>query len=132
MLQELDLAVSVGIASNKMVAKLASLASKPDGILVIDDDDALQKLLQSTPASRLPRCGGKVTDTLMLAGIHTIADLQVRVQLLLTCVRVVMPHTSRGDSFGYLFQSSCKSLRHLPALCYFFFHLGSAYLGLSL
>lgn len=87
-LQELDLVVSVGIASNKMVAKLASLASKPDGILVIDDDAALQKLLQATPAARLPRCGGKVTDTLTLAGVHTIADLQVCMQLLLTQTRI--------------------------------------------
>ena len=69
--------VSVGIAANKMLAKLASQAIKPDGILVIDGDPAMQKLLRTTPASRLPRCGGKVTDTLTLAGIHTVADLQV-------------------------------------------------------
>lgn len=69
--------MSVGIASNKMVAKLASQASKPDGILVIDGEPALQRLLQATPAARLPRCGGKVTDTLTVAGVHTVADLQV-------------------------------------------------------
>ncbi len=60
-----------------MVAKLASQASKPDGILVIDGEPALQRLLQATPAARLPRCGGKVTDTLTVAGVHTVADLQV-------------------------------------------------------
>lgn len=75
-LQELSLVVSVGIGNNKMVAKLASQASKPNGILNIDGDAALQKLLSTTPASRLPRCGGKVTDTLTLAGVHTVADLQ--------------------------------------------------------
>ena len=76
-LQELSLVVSVGIGNNKMVAKLASQASKPNGILTIDGDAALQKLLSTTPASRLPRCGGKVTDTLTMAGVHTVADLQV-------------------------------------------------------
>ena len=76
-LQELSLVTSVGIASNKMVAKLASQASKPDGILVVDGPAALQSLLKATPAARLPRCGGKVTDTLVRAGIHTVADLQV-------------------------------------------------------
>lgn len=76
-LQELHLVVSVGIGANKMVAKLASQASKPDGILVVDGNDALHKLLQSTPAARLPRCGGKVADTLNLAGVHSVADLQV-------------------------------------------------------
>ena len=80
-LQELSLVTSVGIASNKMVAKLASQASKPDGILVVDGPAALQSLLKATPAARLPRCGGKVTDTLVRAGIHTVADLQVRVLL---------------------------------------------------
>lgn len=68
----------MGIGSNKMVAKLASQASKPDGILVVDGDGALQKLLQATPAARLPRCGGKVADTLALASVNTVADLQVR------------------------------------------------------
>lgn len=82
MLQELNLVVSVGIGSNKMVAKLASQACKPDGILVVGGNDALQKLLQATPAARLPRCGGKVADTLTLAGVHTVADLQVRVLLM--------------------------------------------------
>lgn len=72
--------VSVGIARNKMVAKLASQASKPDGILNVDTDAALQKLLKATAVSRLPRCGGKVADTLTLAGVHTVADLQVHWQ----------------------------------------------------
>ncbi|KAL3138106.1 hypothetical protein ABBQ38_005336 [Trebouxia sp. C0009 RCD-2024] len=75
-LQELHLVVSVGIGANKMVAKLASQGSKPDGILAIDGNDALQKLLQATPAARLPRCGGKVADTLNVAGVHSVADLQ--------------------------------------------------------
>ena len=61
-----------------MVAKLASQASKPDGILVIDGQPALQTLLKATPAARLPRCGGKVADTLTSAGVCTVADLQVR------------------------------------------------------
>lgn len=84
MLKELCLVVSVGIGSNKMVAKLASQASKPDGILVVDGDGALHRLLQATPAARLPRCGGKVADTLTLAGVHTVADLQVRAMPLQT------------------------------------------------
>jgi DNA polymerase-4 len=86
-LQELSLVVSVGIASNKMLAKLASQAIKPDGILVIDGEPAMQKLLKTTAVSRLPRCGGKVTDTLTLAGIHTVADLQVSLYPPLTLSR---------------------------------------------
>lgn len=77
-LEELHLVVSIGIASNKVMAKLASLASKPDGIRVIDGPAALQQLLTATPASRLPRCGGKVTETLSRAGVHSVAELQVK------------------------------------------------------
>ena len=84
-LKELNLVVSIGIATNKMVAKLASLASKPDGIRVIDGPAALQQLLTNTPASRLPRCGGKVADTLSRAGVQTVADLQVSQQHLTVC-----------------------------------------------
>ena len=86
--------VSVGIGSNKMVAKLASQASKPNGILNIDGDAALQKLLSTTPASRLPRCGGKVTDTLTLAGVDTVADLQV------SCKRTPAPANCRSELPG--------------------------------
>ena len=95
-LQELSLVVSVGIGSNKMVAKLASQASKPNGILTIDGDAALQKLLSTTPVSRLPRCGGKVTDTLTLGGVHTVADLQVpcKCTLALTKCRSGLPATT--------------------------------------
>lgn len=77
-LAELSLVVSIGIASNKVMAKLASLASKPDGIRVIDGPSALQHLLTTTPASRLPRCGGKVAEMLSRAGVHTVVELQVK------------------------------------------------------
>ena len=80
MQHELNLTVSIGVAPNKMVAKLASQAAKPDGVLVVGTQAALRSLLAGMPAARLPRCGGQVARTLGQAGVDTVADLQVGCQ----------------------------------------------------
>lgn len=51
--QQLQLRVSVGVARNKLLAKLASAKAKPDGLLALSDDD-VPPLLATTPVSRLP------------------------------------------------------------------------------
>ena len=109
--------MSVGIASNKMLAKLASQAIKPDGILVIDGDPAMQNLLKTTAVSRLPRCGGKVTDTLTLAGINTVTDLQVSIHppfALSTCPLCTVPLTAM-PAWVLAAASSCVCLQKLVA-----------------
>ncbi|KAK9829085.1 hypothetical protein WJX72_003815 [[Myrmecia] bisecta] len=75
-LKELGLVVSVGVARNKVLAKLASEASKPNGLLSVDGRQAVEALLGRMPAARLPRCGGVVAETLRAAGVETVADLQ--------------------------------------------------------
>lgn len=74
---QLQLTVSVGVAPNKLLAKLASRAAKPDSLVVVlDNEEAIQRLLAPTPIERLPGMGGKVAGTLAGAGIKTVADLQ--------------------------------------------------------
>lgn len=51
--QQLKLRVSVGVARNKLLAKLASANAKPDGLLTVADAD-VPALLASTPVTRLP------------------------------------------------------------------------------
>lgn len=50
---ELGLVVSVGVAGNKLLAKLASRVAKPDGVHVVDGQ-ALLEMLAGTPVERLP------------------------------------------------------------------------------
>jgi hypothetical protein len=60
--RQLGLCVSVGAAPNRLLAKLASAAAKPDGVLLVPDQAAARELLSRTPASRLPGYGGKAAE----------------------------------------------------------------------
>jgi len=74
--QELGLAASVGIAGSKVVAKVASAHSKPDGLLevVLGDDGSF---LAPLPISALPGVGKKTESILHSLGIATIGELAV-------------------------------------------------------
>ncbi|KAL4457562.1 hypothetical protein ABPG75_012427 [Micractinium tetrahymenae] len=75
-LRELGLTVSVGAAPNRLMAKLASAAAKPDGIRLIADQREAVQLLSQTPARRLPGYGGKVSEAFEQHGIRMATDLQ--------------------------------------------------------
>ena len=68
------LAVSVGIGPAKMIAKLASAAAKPDGLLQILPHE-VRGFLDPLPVGRLWGVGPVTRGVLERAGIRTIADL---------------------------------------------------------
>jgi DNA polymerase-4 len=68
------LAVSVGIGPGKMIAKLASDASKPDGLLEVLPE-GVRAFLDPLPVGRLWGVGPVTRAVLDRAGIRTIADL---------------------------------------------------------
>ncbi|MCA9513565.1 MAG: DNA polymerase IV [Myxococcales bacterium] len=68
------LAVSVGVASTKYVAKVASDVGKPDGLLVVAPADAIG-FLAPLPVSRLWGAGAVVAGRLRALGLETIADV---------------------------------------------------------
>ncbi len=72
--QELCLTASVGIAPNKMVAKIASAHAKPDGLLEITTDDLLS-FLWPLPVSKMFGVGEQTQKILDTMGIHRIGDL---------------------------------------------------------
>lgn len=72
---ELKLPSSVGIASTKLVAKMASAASKPQGLWLIPPHK-VQDFLDPLQVDRLWGVGAKTAAQLHGWGIHTIEDLR--------------------------------------------------------
>ncbi len=71
---EIGLIASVGVAPNKYLAKLASDLEKPDGFVVITQDEA-ETRLAPLPVWRLWGVGKKTEAAFASAGIHTIGDI---------------------------------------------------------
>ena len=72
--QETGLTASVGVASTKVVAKLASTRAKPDGMLVVPVD-RVDDFLRPLPVEALPGVGQSTQRGLARFGIRTVADL---------------------------------------------------------
>ncbi|QKJ19313.1 DNA polymerase IV [Microbacterium hominis] len=71
---ETGLACSVGAAATKHVAKMASTASKPDGLLIVPAA-ATADFLAPRPVGALWGVGPKASEALEARGIHTVADV---------------------------------------------------------
>ncbi|MFC1870219.1 DNA polymerase IV [Chloroflexota bacterium] len=71
---ELGLPASIGIASGKVVAKVASEQSKPDGLLEVALGDE-RSFLAPLSVDKLPGIGSKSEQRLNSLGIHTVGQL---------------------------------------------------------
>ena len=83
---ELGLTCSVGIAPNKLLAKMASSQYKPDGLYHVDPD-RIEAWLDPQPVSRLWGVGIHTEQTLRKLGIVTIGDLRQLSRQALTALR---------------------------------------------
>lgn len=68
------LTCSIGIAPNKLLAKLASDMRKPDGLVVIGEAD-VEGLLKDLPAGELWGIGPRLTEHLASIGVVTCGEL---------------------------------------------------------
>jgi DNA polymerase IV len=72
--EELGLTCSVGVAPNKLLAKLASTRAKPDGVLVVRDGEALS-FLHPLPVTALWGVGERTHEVLERLGVRTVGEL---------------------------------------------------------
>ncbi len=70
------LTASVGVAPNKLVAKISSDLDKPDGLFVVTQEN-LREVLDPLPARVIPGIGRETLTRLQRVGIQTIADLRL-------------------------------------------------------
>ncbi|HYX73104.1 MAG TPA: DNA polymerase IV [Steroidobacteraceae bacterium] len=69
------LTASVGVAPNKLVAKIASDLMKPDGLTVVEPA-RVHAVLDPLPVRRLPGLGRKTGAKVEAAGIRTLGELR--------------------------------------------------------
>jgi DNA polymerase IV len=69
------LTASVGVAPNKLVAKIASDLVKPDGLTVVPAE-RVREVLDPLSVRRLPGLGRKTGARVEAAGIHTLGELR--------------------------------------------------------
>ena len=68
------LSCSIGIAPNKLLAKICSDLEKPNGITILSQAD-IAKRIWPLPVRKINGIGPKATEKLALLGIHSVHDL---------------------------------------------------------
>jgi DNA polymerase-4 len=71
---EQGITCSVGVATTKFVAKLASARCKPDGLLVVPAERVVA-FLHPLPVGALWGVGAKTEEVLLRLGLHTVGDI---------------------------------------------------------
>jgi len=73
--KEIGLTCSVGVAPNKFLAKIASEMRKPDGLVVVTEDEK-ESFLVDLPVSKMWGVGKVTEGKLQHMGLHTIGELR--------------------------------------------------------
>ncbi|MBS1870088.1 MAG: DNA polymerase IV [Actinobacteria bacterium] len=74
-LERTGISLSVGVAPNRLIAKICSDAGKPRGFVAMGREEAARRFA-GDPPSRLPGVGPKTAERLRALGIETIGALQ--------------------------------------------------------
>jgi DNA polymerase IV len=73
-MQNFGITCSIGIAPNKLLAKLASDMKKPDGLTIIRPED-VQRTMECLPVKELCGIGKRMEQRLLLMSIYTCGEL---------------------------------------------------------
>jgi DNA polymerase-4 len=76
------LTASVGVATNKLVAKIASDLDKPDGLTVVAEL-RIREVLDPLSVRRLPGLGRKLGEKVEAAGLRTLGELRTATDAIL-------------------------------------------------
>ncbi len=74
-MEETKLPISIGLSINKMMAKMATNAAKPNGELYVKADD-VQSFLDPLPIGKIPFLGEKTEQVFHRMNVRTIAELR--------------------------------------------------------
>ncbi len=99
------LTCSVGIAPNKLLAKIASDMQKPDGLTIIAEGDIAARIWPF-PVRKLTGVGPKTEARLMSMGVTTIGELAARPKELLI--------DEFGNSYGTWLSESARGIDERP------------------
>ena len=105
--EETGLTCSIGIASNKLLAKIASDMQKPDGLTVIEEKD-IEGRIWPLPVRKLWGVGPKTEASLKRIGINTIGEL------------AFMPLDglveNYGESYGHYLHEASRGMDESPLI----------------
>ncbi len=76
-LQATGLTCSIGVAPNKLIAKLASEFNKPNGISIVYEDD-LESKIWPLPVRKVNGIGPKADEKLARLGIRTVGEIAAK------------------------------------------------------
>ena len=100
-LEETELTISVGVATSKFVAKVASDCNKPDGLTVVAPGTEVE-FLGALPIARLWGVGPRQQHRLKQLGYQNIADLQA--------LDLAAMETLMGENLGEHFYTLCRGI----------------------
>jgi DNA polymerase IV (DinB-like DNA polymerase) len=105
--EKLNVSFSIGVAPNKLVAKIACDSQKPDGLTIVKPED-VKAFLSPMPVNRLLGVGKKTTLKMEQMGIQTIGDLAgFNVQKLIEVF---------GRTLGLYFYTAANGVDNTPVL----------------
>lgn len=103
--EKTGLTCSIGVAANKLLAKIASDMQKPDGLTILAEED-IESRLWPLAARKLYGIGPKTEAYLKTLGIETIG------QLALLPIETLIEHF--GNSYGQYLYDSCRGINESP------------------
>ena len=103
--EETGLTCSIGVASNKLLAKIASDMQKPDGLTIIEEKD-IEGRIWLLPVRKLWGVGPKTEASLKNIGINTIGELA-----LMPVDRLVETY---GQSYGHYLHEASGGIDESP------------------